>query len=78
MLVLTRKHGEAITVGEDIRITIVSVEGQYVRVGVKAPRSVPIYRSEVQDRIKLENRRAAQATHADVQRLASVWKPQTN
>lgn len=78
MLVLTRRHGEAITVGDDILITIVSVEGQHVRVGVKAPRSVPIYRSEVQERIKLENRRAAQATQADVQRLASVWKPKAD
>jgi carbon storage regulator len=77
VLVLTRKLGETITVGEDIRITIVSIDGHHVRLGVQAPRSVPIYRAEVQERIRLENQRAARATHDAVRRLACALKQNT-
>ncbi len=47
MLVLTRKPKQVITIGDDIRIVIVSVDGDRVRVGVDAPRSVAVHRAEV-------------------------------
>ncbi len=47
MLILTRKQGESITIGDDIRITILDVKGKYVRVGVEAPRSLPVHRQEI-------------------------------
>ncbi len=46
MLILTRKSGEAITVGENIRITILEVKGKYVRVGVEAPRELAVHRED--------------------------------
>lgn len=58
MLVLTRKSGESIVIGEDIEITVVSVEGEAVRLGIRAPREVPVYRSEICEEIRLENLRA--------------------
>jgi len=47
MLILTRKQGESITIGDDIKITILDVKGKYVRVGVEAPRNLAVHRQEV-------------------------------
>lgn len=52
MLVLTRKIGEAILIGDDIKITIVQVKGRQVRLGIEAPRETQIHREEVLDKIK--------------------------
>jgi carbon storage regulator len=50
MLVLTRKLGEEIVIGQDIRVKVVSVQGDRVRLGIEAPRSVPVDRLEVHER----------------------------
>ena len=50
MLVLTRREGEEIVIAGNIRVTVVSVEGGKVRLGVSAPASVPVHRKEVLDR----------------------------
>lgn len=47
MLILTRKNGESITIGDDIKITILDVKGKYVRVGVEAPRNLAVHRQEI-------------------------------
>jgi carbon storage regulator len=47
MLILTRKLGESITIGKDIKITILDIKGKYVRVGVEAPRNVAVHREEI-------------------------------
>ena len=52
MLVLTRRLGEAITIGEDIKITIVDIDGNQVKLGVEAPRSIEIYREELYKKVK--------------------------
>lgn len=59
MLVLTRKIDQSIIIGDDIRITIVDVRGDQVKVGIDAPRSIPVHREEVYREIQEENRRAA-------------------
>ncbi|MEN6327256.1 MAG: carbon storage regulator CsrA [Syntrophomonas sp.] len=60
MLVLTRKKDETIVIGDDIEITIVDVQGDNVRIGINAPKSVTIYRKEIYEEIQAENRHAAQ------------------
>lgn len=59
MLVLTRKIGESIHIGDDVRLTILSVQGQNVKVGILAPRTMMVHREEIYEKIVEENRRAA-------------------
>jgi len=59
MLILTRKSGESITIGDDVKVTVVEVKGKQVRIGIDAPRSYTIHREEVYISIQEENRRAA-------------------
>jgi carbon storage regulator len=59
MLVLTRKTGESILIGDDIEVTITSIDQNKVRVGIKSPSHIPIYREEIYRKIQKENRAAA-------------------
>lgn len=61
MLVLTRRPGQSIVIGNDIVVTVLEVRGDQVRVGVSAPRSVSVHREEVYRQITAENRAAAAA-----------------
>ena len=54
MLVLTRRLGEAITIGEEVRVVIVDIDGNQVKLGIEAPRQIEIYREELYERIKGE------------------------
>ena len=47
MLILTRKAGECITIGDDIRVFILEIKGRQVRIGIDAPRDVPVHREEI-------------------------------
>ena len=60
MLILTRKVGECITIGDQIRIYVVGIRGKQVRLGVEAPASAKVHREEVYERILEENRSASQ------------------
>lgn len=55
MLVLSRREGESIVIGGDVRVSIVSISGNQVKLSIEAPRSVSIHRSEVWEAIKAEN-----------------------
>jgi len=57
MLVLSRSKDESIMIGEDVKITIIDVRGNQVRLGITAPRSIEIHRREVFDKIAIEKRR---------------------
>jgi len=59
VLVLTRKVGESIQVGDDIRLTVLSVQGQNVKMGILAPREIAVHREEIYAKIVEENRLAA-------------------
>ena len=54
MLVLSRKRNEAINIGDDVTITVVDIRGENVRLGVEAPKQVPVHRQEVYERIKAQ------------------------
>ena len=61
MLILSRRVGESVTIGEDISITVLRVKGNQVRLGVNAPKSVAVQREEISERIKPEVNVAAGA-----------------
>ncbi len=64
MLIVTRRAGEKIMLGDDIVVEVMEIAGNTVRVGIKAPRSVPVYREEIWDAVRDENRAAAQSAPA--------------
>lgn len=61
MLVIGREIGQVITIGDDIRITVMEVQGGVVRFGIRAPRKVAVHRSEIYQRIKAQGPRKAPA-----------------
>jgi carbon storage regulator len=62
MLMMTRRAGQKIVLGDNITIEVVEVAGNTVRLGVDAPRSVPVYREEIWTAVRAENEAAATAT----------------
>lgn len=62
MLILSRKINEKIMIGEDITLSIIEIRGDQVKIGVDAPKSVKVFRQEVYEAIKNENRAAATST----------------
>lgn len=62
MLNITRKVGEKIVIGENIILEVMEVSGSSVRVGIQAPRSVPVYREEIWEAVRAENAAAAKST----------------
>ena len=65
MLVLTRKTGERIAIGDNIKITVLEIKGDTVRLGIEAPRETQVYREEIFLKIQEENRLAATAAPFD-------------
>lgn len=74
MLVLTRKVGQALIVGESVEITVLEVRGESVRLGIAAPRSVSVLRKEVRDQVRAENLQAA-ASAAQAEDVLSALEP---
>lgn len=75
MLVLSRKKGQSIMIGHDIEISVIDVQGEQIRLGINAPRSVTIHRKEVFEEIIQENKQAAStAISPDIIRTMRIEK----
>jgi carbon storage regulator len=59
MLILTRRVGETLMIGDDVTVTVLGVKGNQVRIGVNAPKDVAVHREEIYDRIKQEGGEAS-------------------
>lgn len=73
MLVLSRRAGESINIGDDVVVTVLEVRGDVVRVGIAAPRSIRVHREEVYRELQAANREAAQADDRAVAALTSLF-----
>lgn len=69
MLVLSRKKGESLVIGDNIEIKVLGVEGEQVKIGIVAPRSVAVHRSEVYESIQEQNKEALNVTADFVKNL---------
>jgi len=69
VLVLTRKKGQVLMIGHDIELTILDVQGDQVRVGIKAPRNVAVHRKEIYEEIRKENLSAVAVKDTNLQLL---------
>lgn len=76
MLVLTRKTDECIMIGDDVEIMVIGVEGDQVKLGIDAPREIPIHRKEVYDEIQEETRRAAEPDVGDIEQATELFTDQ--
>ena len=63
MLILTRRVGESVVIGEDVTVTVLGVKGNQVRIGINAPKTVAVHREEIFERIK--NGQGANTTNVD-------------
>jgi len=74
MLVLTRKLGEVIRVGDSVTVRVLEVKGNQVRLGVEAPAEVRIYREEVYRAIRKENEEAAVQEASSLDKASEAWQ----
>ena len=74
MLILTRKIGEAIAIGEEIKITVLGIQGKQVKLGINAPDKVSVYREEIFRKIQSETASASLSLKEDLQEMARIIK----
>jgi len=77
MLVLTRRPGQSVYIGDDVKITLVEIKGSQVRIGIEAPGNVRIFREEIYLQIQEENQSAAvqpAELAPDLSGMAKVWR----
>lgn len=72
MLALTRKVGESIVIGDNVEITVISVNGDQIKLGIDAPRSVSIHRKEIYLQIQDENKAAASTSDSGAEALKKM------
>lgn len=72
MLALARKTNQSIMIGNDIEITLLEIKGDQVKIGINAPKSVPIYRKEIYVQIQDENKKASEG-EVDVEALNKLF-----
>ena len=78
MLVLTRKVGEGIAIGDDVKVIVMQVKGKQGRLGIKAGPETVVHREEVYNKIQIENKEAATASKSSVDEASKVFSKDTS
>ncbi len=74
MLILTRRPGESLYLGDDIRITVLGMQGKQIKLGLQVPSEMTVYREEVYKRVIEENQQAMATSTEDFMVAANLWK----
>ena len=72
MLILTRRIGESLRIGDEVSVTVLGIKGSQVRIGVNAPKSVSVHREEVYDRINDENSKNSENTEKNTKKNVTL------
>jgi carbon storage regulator len=73
LLILTRKIGETVAIGDEVKVQVVDVKGRQVRLGITAPAFLAVHREEVFQRIQEQNRQSVDPAPSDLAALANLW-----
>ena len=74
MLILTRKLGESIAIGDDIKVSVLGIHGRQVRIGIEAPQDIIVHREEIYLRVQEENRNASKSIKDDLVSVVKLLK----
>jgi len=74
MLVLTRKLGESIRIGDDIVVKVVDLDSRHVKLGIEAPKSISVNREEIYERIQIENKAASKSKDQNLKNIADAFR----
>ena len=77
MLVLSRRVGESVVIGDDVTVSVLEVRGDVVRVGISAPRSVAVHRAELLEQLEQTNKQAASPSDDAVANLSRALQDRT-
>ncbi|MBI9080987.1 MAG: carbon storage regulator CsrA [Pseudodesulfovibrio sp.] len=74
MLILTRRPGESLFLGDNIKLKILSVQGKQIKIGLEVPEDMTVYREEVYLKIKEQNKQALEINQHDLLAAAALWQ----
>ena len=73
MLILSRRPGESVHLGDNIKITILSIKGQQIKLGLDVPEHMPVYREEIYLKVQTQNTSALELDNNDLMMAAAIW-----
>lgn len=77
MLILSRRAGESIYIGDNIRVSVLKIQGNQIKLGFDVPDSVGVYREEVYNRIREQNQKALDVSNDALLKMAAMWQQTT-
>ncbi|HIX40828.1 carbon storage regulator CsrA [uncultured Desulfovibrio sp.] len=77
MLILSRRAGESIYIGDNIRVSVLKIQGSQIKLGFEVPENVGVYREEVYNRIREQNQKALDVSNDALLKMAAMWQQTT-
>ena len=74
MLILSRRAGESVYIGDTIRVCVLKIQGSQIKIGFDVPEHVSVYREEVYERIREQNQKALEVSNEDLLKMAALWQ----